>query len=116
MFDGFDKLPQFVQLCIGIGCVFGAAYAIIAAIKARKIFSPADRDQFEPGKDLRDLLSDSRKIVYDRMEMLFKRIDERYDGLEDRVRLNEQDIAVLKNQTKSLENAVHILENPRPRR
>lgn len=90
MFEGFDKLPQFLQLCIGIGCALGVAYMVVTSLKMRKFFSAEkvedDKDLETEIAEIKQEFSISRRKIYERIEDFDKAIDLRYDGLQERVR------------------------------
>lgn len=96
MFEGFEKLPQFLQFCVGLGCCLGAIYAAYGAIKARKFFASTDREPTH--STLEEKMSEFRRTLYDRMERYGRAMDDRYDKLDERVRENETDVAQIKGK------------------
>lgn len=123
----WDKLPVFIQLCVGLGTTLAVFYAGVQAVKKRKFFYTQQNDApiFNPQ------LSEPRRLIYEHIEECGRRIDQRVDenkedinqrinelaarmihedgdlenrlkDLEGRVRSSEQEIAVLKSRLRSV--------------
>lgn len=119
MLEEFSKLPQFLQLCVGLGAALGAYFAVARGFKLRKIFANQDRDSGAVTADyVQQQLQITRKGVYERQEKFGLEVDQRYDRLETRVRDTEvahagvkSDISNLRNDSNNLRNEFNSLRN-----